>query len=98
MATYALNPNGLLDSGAELAGVTRSIDQALDNVNMYVAQYARENAGETANSFNVAKQTWEQGMNEMNQALALGKQKLDGIVENYQLSDVKGAALFQGTV
>ncbi|MGH3663663.1 MAG: WXG100 family type VII secretion target [Micromonosporaceae bacterium] len=98
MATYALNPNGLLDSGAELAGVTRSIDQALDNLNVYVTRYINENAGETATSFTAAQAKWEEGMNEMNLALATGKQKLDAIVENYHLGDVKGAALFQGSV
>jgi WXG100 family type VII secretion target len=98
MATYALNPNGLLDSGAELEGVTRSIARALEELNQQVNKYAQENAGQTADSFGVAQMKWEEGMREMNAALATGKQKLDAIVENYHLGDVRGAALFEGNV
>jgi WXG100 family type VII secretion target len=98
MATYALNPNGLLDSGAELDGVTRSIERCLDDLNQAVDRYISENAGDTADSFRAAQGTWEQGMREMNAALVVGKQKLDAIVENYHLADVKGAGLFQGNV
>jgi WXG100 family type VII secretion target len=98
MATYALNPNGLLDSGAELAGVNRSIEHALDELNQAVVRYAQENSGATAESFGDAQAVWEQGMQEMNAALAVGKQKLDSIVENYHLADVKGASLFGGNV
>ncbi|MGH3712637.1 MAG: WXG100 family type VII secretion target [Micromonosporaceae bacterium] len=98
MATYALNPNGLLDSGMELEGVTRSIENSLTELNQYVARYIQENTGGTAESFRAAQQQWEQGMREMNAALAVGKQKLDAIVENYHLADVQGAALFGGNV
>lgn len=98
MATYALNPNGLLDSGMELEGVTRSIERSLDDLNQYVARYIQENAGGTADSFRAAQQQWEQGVQEMNAALVVGKQKLDAIVQNYNLADVRGASLFSGNV
>ncbi|WP_433531806.1 WXG100 family type VII secretion target [Micromonospora sp. CA-263727] len=98
MATYSLNPNGLLDSGAELRGVTNSIQNAINDLNGYVNQFIASNAGGAASSYQAAQNTWNQGLAQMNQALDRGALAIDQIRDNYQIADSQGAALFQGNV
>ncbi|MEV6810735.1 WXG100 family type VII secretion target [Micromonospora sp. NPDC051296] len=98
MATYSLNPNGLLDSGAELRGVTNSIQNAINDLNGYVNQFIASNAGGAAVAYQTAQNTWNQGLAQMNQALDRGAVAIDQIRDNYQIADSQGAALFQGNV
>ncbi|GGM63399.1 WXG100 family type VII secretion target [Dactylosporangium sucinum] len=98
MATYSLNPNGLLDSSEELRGVTRSIENALADLNGYVNQFITANAGGAASSYQVAQTTWNSGLDQMNAALDRGATAIDEIRSNYQIADTQGASLFEGNV
>ncbi|MFJ8690782.1 WXG100 family type VII secretion target [Micromonospora wenchangensis] len=98
MPSYGLNPNGLLDSSAELQGVTTSIQNAIDELNTVVQTYVNANSGDTREAFTAAQTKWNTGINEMRQALADASSRLDQIHDNYRLGDARGAALFQGNV
>lgn len=98
MATYALDPNGLLDSGMELRGVTRSIENSIDTLNGYVNQFVAANAGGAAASYTQAQTTWNTGLATMQSALDRGAVAIDTIRDSYQIADTQGAALFNGNV
>jgi ESAT-6 family protein len=98
MANYGLNPNGLLDSGQELRGVTNSIEQALGNLNQLVQQYLLSNEGQTKQEYQRAQDTWNRGLAEMQSSLTQGAAAIDNIRDTYHVADVKGASLFQGHV
>lgn len=99
MPTYGLNPNGLLDTSAELAGITRSLQTAIDDLNGVVAQYINANSGETKDAFAHAQATWNAGMTRMHDSLGNARQRLDEIHDSYQLGQAHGAQLFyQGNV
>ncbi|MEU5552606.1 MULTISPECIES: WXG100 family type VII secretion target [unclassified Micromonospora] len=98
MATYGLNPDGLLGSGEELRGVTRSIDNALDELNAVVNRFITMNLGGAAESYRAAQTVWEGGMTTMNNSLGSGAVAIDRIRETYQVADAQGAALFQGNL
>ncbi|MFI2710484.1 WXG100 family type VII secretion target [Micromonospora sp. NPDC018662] len=98
MATFSLNPNGLLDSGEELRGVTRAIDNSLTTLEGYVNQFIANNAGGAATAYQQAQQTWHQGLLKMQGSLSGGATAIDNIRENYHVADSQGAALFGGNV
>jgi ESAT-6 family protein len=98
MATYALNPNGLLDSGMELRGVTNSIETSLSDLNGYVSKFIAANAGNAAESYTAAQTTWNNGLQQMRSALDRGAVAIDNIRDNYHIADSKGASLFGGSV
>lgn len=95
---YGLNPNGLLDSGMELRGVNRSVQESVAALNDNVTLFINTNHGGTSESFQRAQSLWNEGMAEMNASLDNGANAIDRIRENYQVADAKGAALFQGNV
>lgn len=98
MATYSLNPNGLLDSSTELRGVTSSIAHTLDTLNGYVRQFIAANAGGAAEQYKAAQDNWNGGLIDMQHALNAAAVALDNIRETYHIADVRGAALFGGHV
>jgi WXG100 family type VII secretion target len=98
MATYALNPNGLLDSGMELRAVTASIEASLAELNGYVNRFIAANVGNAASAYQAAQNTWNQGLEQMRVSLNSGATAIDNIRENYGIADNRGAALFQGNV
>lgn len=98
MATYGLNPNGLLDSEAELRGITQSVDTATDELNTVVRVFIDRNEGEAKLAFVNAQQKWEAGIQQMNAALAQGANSINEIHDAYRLGDARGAALFGGHV
>ncbi|OKI85864.1 WXG100 family type VII secretion target [Micromonospora sp. CB01531] len=98
MTSYGLNPNGLLDTGDELTGVTRSIEQTTDNLNAVVNVFIARNEGKAKDGFVAAQQKWEAGIQKMKDSLANGVVQLNEIHERYRLGDAHGAALFQGNV
>ncbi|HWS31760.1 MAG TPA: WXG100 family type VII secretion target [Actinoplanes sp.] len=98
MASYALNANGLLDTSAELSGITRSIQTTIDDLNGAVAVYIGANSGDAQQAFVNAQAEWNNGIDLMRQALAQAQGRLDQIHDSYRLGDVKGAALFGGSV
>ncbi|MET7394111.1 WXG100 family type VII secretion target [Dactylosporangium sp. NPDC005572] len=98
MATYGLNPDGLLASGEELRGVTRSIEVALSDLDAVVNRFIAANTGRAADSYSAAQALWHQGMNEMNSSLASGAVAIDNIRDTYHIADTRGAALFDGHI
>jgi uncharacterized protein YukE len=98
MATYGLNPNGLLDTEAELRGVTQSIDNATDELNAVVQVFIDRNEGDAKASFVDAQRRWEAGIAQMKEALAQGAVSINDIHNAYRLGDVRGASLFGGGV
>ncbi|GAA0911012.1 WXG100 family type VII secretion target [Virgisporangium aurantiacum] len=98
MATYGLDPNGLLDSGMELRGVTKSVEAALHELDGYVQKFIAANAGGAADSYRHAQQLWNNGLTKMNSSLDQGATALDNIRDTYHIADTQGASLFGGQV
>jgi WXG100 family type VII secretion target len=98
MATYGLNPNGLLDTGEELRGITHSIQNSIDELNSDVGVFISSNTGDAADAFTHAQADWQAGIAQMQAALAVGIQRINEIHDTYKLGDARGAALFQGHV
>lgn len=98
MASYGLNPNGLLDSSTELSGITNSIQQTINDLNTTVQAFVAANSGDAQVAFTAAQAKWNNGISEMHRALAAASAKLDQIHDNYRLGDAHGASLFQGSV
>src|SRR5688500_2559010 len=98
MATYSLRPEGLIDSAAELRGVTTSIEHAISVLEGYVARFISANAGGAATEYENAQKTWNQGLDQMRLALNSGATAIDNIRDTYQIADTKGSALFQGNI
>lgn len=98
MPSYGLNPNGLLDTSSELDGITRSIENSIDDMDQVVQAYIAVNDGRTQEAFVTARDNWRLGITQMNKSLADAKVRLDGIHDTYRLGDARGAALFQGHV
>ena len=98
MATYGLVPNGLIDSGMELRGVTHSIEASLENLNPFVQRFIAANVGGGASSYQNAQNTWNQGMDQMRASMATGAAAIDEIRNTYHVADAQGASLFGGHV
>jgi WXG100 family type VII secretion target len=98
MSSYGLNPNGLLDSSAELQGITRTLQNTMDELNRQVQVYIAANEGQTQAAFTQAQATWNAGLDQMRTALGNASSLLDQIRDNYHLGDAHGASLFQGNV
>lgn len=56
------------------------------------------NTGHASEAFTQAQKDWQEGMQQMRSALAIGVQRLNQIHDTYKLGDAKGAALFGGQV
>lgn len=98
MATYALNPNGLLDTSAELQGITTSIQTTIEELNSAVSTYIGANSGDAQAAFVQAQSEWNAGIDAMRAALADATGRLDRIHDTYRLGDARGASLFGGNV
>ena len=98
MANYSINPNGALDTAAELEGVTRKLEQSLDTLAQAVNRFTVANAGHAPEAYATAQSTWNQGHLEMDQALQVGQARLQEIAQHYVLSDNRAAAVFDGSV
>jgi WXG100 family type VII secretion target len=97
MASYALDPNGLLDTGEELRGVTNTIQRSVDELNTDVSKFIEANTGSARDAFVKAQQDWQAGIQEMQRALTVGIQRLNDIHDTYRLGDAHGAALSSRT-
>jgi WXG100 family type VII secretion target len=98
MATYALNPNGLLDTGDELRGITATIRRSTEELDGDVNKFITSNTGAAADAFINARAKWQAGIMEMEAALTVASQRINEIHNTYRLGDARGAALFQGHV
>ncbi|SNQ46306.1 conserved hypothetical protein [Frankia canadensis] len=94
MATYNFNPNGALDTAAELAFVNTQLEQSLSTLTQKVNAFITANEGQAPANYTLAQQQWNKGQVDMNAALALGKQRLEEIHNEYVLGDNRGANVF----
>jgi uncharacterized protein YukE len=94
MATFQFNPNGALDTGDELEFITHKMRDSLDELNAKVQQFIVANGGSGPDNFAAAQRMWNQGQQDMETSLAVGRQKLDQIREHYVLGDGRAASVF----
>ncbi|MEU5941628.1 WXG100 family type VII secretion target [Micromonospora sp. NPDC047548] len=94
MANYSINPAAAQEVAGELARVTRQLDQSLATLQASVQRFTVANNGQAPEAYAVAQQLWNQGQQEMHQALTLGQQRLQEITQNYIHGDNQGAAVF----
>jgi WXG100 family type VII secretion target len=94
MATYSLSPDGLLDTSAELRGVTNAVDAALQELNTHVTRFTNSNTGSTADAYSAAQTVWNNGLDRMRSSLGGGAAALDSIRDTYRIADTQGANLF----
>ncbi|MCK9904848.1 WXG100 family type VII secretion target [Frankia sp. Cpl3] len=97
MVDYTFNPNGALDTAAELKMVTDKIDTSLATLMTQVQNFITANAGSAPDNYAAAQQLWNSGQKKMQESLALGQAKLQEIHATYVLGDNQGAAVF-GTI
>jgi WXG100 family type VII secretion target len=98
MVSFGLNPNGLMDSTAEMDAVRKQIEQSIAGLDAMVQKYIDANTGEAAAEFVTARQTWQAGLAQMQQALQIGAANLSDINDSYLQGDRRGAALFGGNI
>lgn len=98
MASYTFNPNGALDTGAELAAVTKKLEGSLSDLKVAIANFLNTNAGTSIENYDYVQAEWNQGQVKMELALAQGVVALNNIHDEYVLADNRGAATFGGTV
>ncbi|KPM56536.1 hypothetical protein CcI49_00925 [Frankia sp. CcI49] len=94
MATYQFNPNGALDTAAELQFVTTKLQDSLEALINSVRVFADRNSGAAPDNYVLAQQQWNTGQQEMELSLAVGKVKLEEIHNQYVLGDNRGANVF----
>lgn len=94
MATYQFNPNGALDTAAELAHVTTQLERSLADLKVTVEKFITANAGNAPDNYTQAQTLWNNGQYRMNASLIVGQQKLEEIHHEYLLGDNKGANVF----
>lgn len=94
MANYAINPAAVHNVAEEMRRETSDLDRSLENLQQHVQRFIQANNGQAPEAYAQAQQLWNQGQQEMRQALALGQARLLEIVQNYVLGDNKGAAIF----
>lgn len=96
--SYSFNPNGALDTGAELALVTRKIAESLDALEAAASAFLTANAGASIESYQTAQQTWSRGQKAMEDSLVKGVAALESVHDQYTLADNTSAAVFGGSV
>jgi len=94
MANYAITPAAVHTVAEEMRRETGDLDRSLENLQQHVKRFIDANNGQAPDMYAQAQQLWNQGQQEMRQALALGQARLVEIVQNYVLGDNKGAAIF----
>jgi ESAT-6 family protein len=98
MATYGLNPNGMLDTAEELTLITSRLEASLRSLEAAAKAFQAATSGNAIDTYTSAQMNWNAGMNEMRGSLGVATTKLIGIQERYVLADNKGASLFGGMV
>jgi len=96
MASYSLDPNGLLDTSNDLNGVTSSLKNAIDELDRAVQSFLVHNAGMATVSYTDAQRQWDAGVQRMHHAIGNASAALIRIHENYDFGDRRGAAMFGG--
>ncbi|MGF7239063.1 MAG: hypothetical protein ACQSGP_29530 [Frankia sp.] len=94
MATYQFSPNGALDTAGELQFVTTKLEESLSDLAVKVNLFIQANNGSAPDHYTTAQQLWNKGQQDMELSLAVGKQKLEEIHNQYVLGDKKGALVF----
>ncbi|KJE19673.1 hypothetical protein FF36_06041 [Frankia torreyi] len=94
MATYQFSPNGALDTADELQFVTKKLEESLADLTTKVQLFIQANAGAAPENYTLAQQQWNKGQQDMELSLAVGRQKLEEIHNQYLLGDRKGASVF----
>ncbi|CAO5234373.1 WXG100 family type VII secretion target [Frankia sp. AgKG'84/4] len=94
MATYQFSPNGALDTADELTFVNSQLEQSLTTLTQKVNAFIAANEGQAPANYSLAQQQWNKGQADMNAALALGRQRLQEIHNEYVLGDGRGANVF----
>jgi WXG100 family type VII secretion target len=96
MASYSLDPNGLLDTSSDLQGITNSIKNSIDDLDGAVRNFLQNNAGMATVSYTDAQTQWDAGIAQMHAAIHAASAALVRIHDNYDLGDRRGAAMFGG--
>jgi uncharacterized protein YukE len=97
MASFSVDPNGLLDTSNDLNGVTNSIRNAIEELDRSVQNFLVHNAGMATVSYTDAQRLWDNGVQKMHTAIGNASAALIRIHENYDFGDRRGAAMFGGS-
>ncbi|GIF25619.1 WXG100 family type VII secretion target [Actinoplanes tereljensis] len=96
LSGFSVHHNSMLESGDELDAATKKIRATLDNLEAEVARFSNTNSGMSVAAFGEAKLKWDEAATNMNNALALGRQKLEQIHNDYVQADQASAQNFYG--
>jgi uncharacterized protein YukE len=96
MSSYSINPQGAIDTGAELAGVTQQMKNCLESLEKMANNFKTANDGNAVAGYDHAQRLWSQGQTEMQLSMAKGIQALDEINAQYLHGDAVASAQFLG--
>jgi uncharacterized protein YukE len=96
MANYSINPQAAQEAEDDMGSATTQLNSSLETLQDAVNRFTVANHGQAPDAYAGAQATWSQGQTEINQALALGQQRLQAIIANYVSGDNRGAAVFSG--
>ena len=94
MANYQINPGPAQEVADELAVATGRLKTSLETLDRPVQAFTQANHGQAPLAYQDAQALWNQGQTEMNQALVVGRQRLEEIIHGYVLGDRKGVSFF----
>lgn len=94
MDGYQYNPVGALDTGAELVGVTKALEQLLQELETSVQRFIQVNEGETPAAYIDAQRQWDHGHEEMTRNMGGAVRALDDIHREITYADAKGTGYF----
>jgi uncharacterized protein YukE len=96
MASYSISTGEAGEVAEELVLATRRLATSLEHLNSAVQRFREANRGQAIEAYAGAQHAWTQGHNEMSQALLLGQQRLQEIVQAYVSADTRSAGIFGG--
>jgi uncharacterized protein YukE len=96
MASYSIRTDEVDAVAQELATATRRLATSLENLHTAAQRFREANRGQAIGAFADAQHQWTQGHQEMTQALAVGQQRLQEILNSYLSADSASAGMFSG--
>lgn len=93
MATYTAGTDSMVQAVEDMNAVTAKLDSSVQDLLGSLRAYVADNHGDAADAYSSAQQTLNAGVDDMKNALTVGSNRLDDIVDNYRRTDRNGAQI-----
>jgi len=94
MVSYYADPNGMLDSSADLQNATNKLQTDITELEQSVTNFLAHNQGQAIDGYDAAQARWRAAMARMQAALARSGPQVESMLANYHQVDRMGAASF----